>query len=178
MLIRGKAARVLTSALLSAMSLLAMSGGAATAAGKPTIFEREINMDTLIPAGPDACAFDLVQHVEGRLKVRVFFDDDGRRVRSIQSFPEYGGYYINEANGRTVPYEAHGPIKRTFNADGTVSDTIPGVAKVTIPGEGTVLMNAGNYVFTYFLSDPSNGTIEITGGQFDDTTSNLCPYLE
>lgn len=178
MFIQRKSIRVLLVMLLGVMSLLASSGGQASASGKPTILERQLNFDTPIPAGPGNCAFDIVQHIEGRLKVRIFFDDAGNRVRSIQTFPEYGGYFLNPENGKSVPYSAHGPIKRTFNADGTVSDTIPGVAKVNVPGQGVVFINAGRYVFTYYLSDPNNGTIEITGGQFDDTIANLCPYLE
>jgi hypothetical protein len=55
---------------------------------------------------------------------------------------------------------------------------MPGVVKVNIPGQGVVFINAGSLTFTYFLSDPNNGTIEITGGQFDDTTADICPYIQ
>ncbi|HYP19653.1 MAG TPA: hypothetical protein VEY08_06220 [Chloroflexia bacterium] len=178
MFIQRKAVRVALAALLGVMSLLALSNGAAWAGGKPTIFNLEFSLDTPLPAGPGNCAFDVVQHTEGNLKVRVFRDDEGNRVRSIQSFPEYGGYYLNTENGKSVPYEAHGPVLRTFNADGTVSDTMPGVVKANLPGQGVVFINAGSLTFTYFLSDPNNGTIEITGGQFDDTTADICPYLQ
>jgi hypothetical protein len=178
MFIRRKTARILLATLLGVMSLPALSSGTASASGKPLILNRELNFDAPVPAGPGNCPFDIVQHVEGRLKVRIFFDDEGNRVRSIQTFPEYGGYFINPENGRSVPFSAHGPIQRVFNADGSVSDTIPGVVKVNVPGQGVVFINAGRYVFTYFFSDPNNGTIEITGGQFDDTISDLCPYLE
>ena len=178
MFIQRKPVRVALAALLGVMSLLAVSSGAASASGKPTIFNREFSLDTPLPAGPGNCTFDVVQHIDGKLKVRVFRDDEGNRVRSIQSFPEYGGYYLNTEDGKSVPYEAHGPVLRTFNADGTVSDTIPGVIKVNIPGKGVVFINAGSYTFTYFLSDPNNGRIEITGGQFDDTTADICPYIQ
>ena len=177
MFMQRRQVRVLLASMLALVSLLALVGGA-SASNKPTIRERELNFDTPIPAGPGNCAFDVVQHVEGRLKVRIFFDEAGNRVKSLQTFPEYGGYFLNTENGNSVPYEAHGPIRRTFNADGTVSDTIPGVIKVNLPGHGVVFINAGSYTFTYFLSDPGNGTIEITGGQFDDTIPNICPYID
>jgi hypothetical protein len=173
--------RFIVATIVGATSLLLSSNSAslAEAQGPPRIFHRVSDQTIDFPASSTTCGFDVVQQIHAELLVRVFFDDDGNRIRAIQSFPVYEGTYTNLSNGKSVPFSAHGPVLRTFNADGSFTDTIPGVFSIVVPGSGLISLDAGRYIFTYFLSDPANGTIEISGGHFDNGPfPYICPYLQ
>jgi hypothetical protein len=108
------------------------------------------------------CAFPVVFHVEGINQETDFTDAQGRLVEAIQT----GVISLTfSANGKTLSSPGAGPVIAMF--DPSIGDLtslhIAGLGfRVTLPGTGVVLLNAGTF------SINAGGTFSVAGPLVQD----------
>jgi hypothetical protein len=158
-----------TVALLAVAGLLSLA--ALASADAPT---REV-----IAPGPDAtdavCGFPVLIHSEGTTIRKTFTDNQGRVVRQIETYPGFRLVLTNVDTGESVTARIPGPLKLTFNPDGTTTfqGTGPWGWLPTHPGTGEPGI--------FLLYGHIHQTIDVSGNvittTFQGHTINVCDQL-
>jgi hypothetical protein len=104
-----------TLTIVAACALLAL---AATAFADPPTRE-------VIAPGPDfvdnTCGFAVLVHTEGTTIRKTYTDNQGRVVRQIETYPGFRWVLTNLNTGESFSSVIPGPLKLTFNPDGTTT---------------------------------------------------------
>lgn len=115
--------------------------------------------------------FDVIEHVEGRVKISTHFDKDGNVPMEIVRF-SLRHTYTNSETGASLRSQDVGIDKIRFEQDGSITVAVIGiVAHVVVPGEGPVFSHLGKIVF-----DGSTGEVLFVAGPHDDF-ADLLPAL-
>jgi hypothetical protein len=137
-------------------------------AAKPEIFTILVD-DTFVIEGCDG--FSVIERVQGRIKVSIHFDQDGNFVMQIARF-SLRHTYTNSETGASLFSPDVGIDKTVINEDGSGTTAVIGiVARIVVPGEGTVFRHLGRIVF-----DINTGEVVFEAGQHDDF-ADLLPAL-
>jgi hypothetical protein len=113
-----------------------------------------IDQTDTIPAG-EACAFAVVAHVAGWVKVH-FTENEGNEAVEIDS-AHIKLLWENPLSGKTSDVSANNTAKIYLNPDGTLTVIVSGViGRNTIPGEGIIVGDIGRFAFTV---DPATGEV-------------------
>jgi hypothetical protein len=168
--------RVAILAVLSTVVTLVGLGPAASLAGANTITRSIYPVDDSFTE-TYLCGFRIREHYEGTFQVIRYFDANGDEFKEVDL--PYGGAF-------TVTFSAHGvavttraqafSLLTTYNPDGSIeSATFRGeVFNFVIPGQGTVALDAGRYMF----DSEGNLTFEAGHHQFlDGDLQELCQAL-
>jgi hypothetical protein len=171
---RRPGARVALAATVTALaSVFATTAGAA--APQQTVIPID---DTFTVTG--ICPFPILEHGEGTLRIIDFVDQEGNLVRELGLLP---GFRVSfSANGTTLTTVSPSVSHITFNED-SATFTITGLSgHISIPGEGTVALDAGRLVVT-FTDDQEpeliaeNGTFSFGFGDLPPIEEQLCAVL-
>ncbi len=138
----------LVSASISFMMLLAFCPMTTAFADKQTIVFIPIDETFLIPGDENPCGFDIVQHVEGRLKLT--FNPDKPDLLFAEG-DHIHGTFTNPENGKSISYIGANRLSISTSSDGTsVIATLTGLqGRITAPGEGLVTADVGRIVFLF-----------------------------
>jgi hypothetical protein len=129
-------------------------------AAKPDSFT--IPVDDLVTVG-DCGGFELMEHIEGTIRVSEHVDRDGNFVMSLSRFSLHHTY-INSVTGDTLRTPDVGLDKVTVNEDGSGTVAVIGiVGRIVIPGEGLVFAHLGRIVF-----DLETDAVVFEAGRHDD----------
>lgn len=140
---------VATLAILSTLVTLIGVGPTASPAGANTITR------TIYPVNETftetyLCGFRVREHYEGTFQVIRYFDADGHKFKEVD-LPYGGPFTVTfSANGVTATTQAQAfSLVTIYNEDGSIeSATFRGeVFNFVIPGQGTVGLDAGKYIF-------------------------------
>jgi hypothetical protein len=126
------------------------------------------------------CPFPIVERGEGTLRIIDFVDQEGNLVRELGLLP---GFKVSfSANGTTLTTVSPSVSHITFNDD-SATFTITGLSgHISVPGEGTVALDAGRLVAT-FTDDQEpelvvqNGTFSFGFGDLPPIEEQLCDVL-
>lgn len=134
-----------------------------------------IPVDDLVVVG-DCGGFDLLEHVEGTVKISTHFDDDGNLIIELARF-RLRHTFINSETGESLRTPDAGIDKITVNEDGSGTVAVVGtVGRLVLPGEGLVFAHLGKIVY-----DLETGSLLFEAGRHDDfgeTFSLLCAALQ
>jgi hypothetical protein len=123
----------------------------------------------------DCGDFDIIENAVETVRIATFYDDAGNRVRRITHFT-FSGTYTNSVTGETF---TDTPDPQTYIRD-YVNGTTTGhglVFRITVPGEGIVLLDAGTVIFN------ADGTVTAYGRHdggysFDANLAALCQLMQ
>jgi hypothetical protein len=158
-----------TLAVLAAAAILAVASVAS--ADAPT---REV-----IPPGPDftvdTCGFPVLIHSEGNTIRKMFTDNQGRVVRQIETYPGFRWVLTNLDTGESFSAGIPGPLKLTFNPDGTTTfkGTGPWGWLPTHPGTG----ETGIFLLHGHISQTIDASGTVITTTFRGHTVNICEQL-
>jgi hypothetical protein len=168
--------RVAILAALSTLVTLVGVGPAASPAGANTITRTIYHVDETFTE-TYLCGFRIREHYEGSFQVIRYFDADGTKFKEID-LPYGGPFTVTfSAHGVTATTQAQGfSLVTIYNPDGSIKTaTFRGkVFNFIIPGQGTVALDAGKYIFD------SEGNLIFEAGhhQFlDEDLKELCQAL-
>jgi hypothetical protein len=117
-------------------------------------------------------AFQIIQSADVTTKATLFYNQDGNATQWVLHNTETGTF-ANSVSGASVPFTGHFTETFTFVTPGNfswVTITITGQQdKVTLPGEGVVLHDAGRVVI-------AQGQIVFLSGPVSQE-EQLCPFL-
>ncbi len=113
------------------------------------------------------CGFPVETHLQGPIKIGVHYDQAGNPIKEIQVFPHFLVTFI--ANGKSFISPAPGVFIISTPTDGSPDTlTVVGLTSVVhLPGQGTILLDAGKLVFIGGLGGPI--TTEVGPHQFFGT---------
>ena len=115
--------------------------------------------------------FDVIEHVEGTVKVSTHFDQDGTFAMEIVRF-SLRHTYTNSVTGASLSSPDVGIDKLTVNDDGSGTVAVIGiVGRITVPGEGLVFAHLGRIVFDF-----NTGEVVLVAGPHEDF-NELLPIL-
>jgi hypothetical protein len=159
--------------LFSLASLLALVPASAALAAGPVIQNFAfVNSDHVLV---DCGNFDIIENSVETVRVITFFDDLGNRVRRIVYFT-ISATYTNSVTGETF---TDAPDPQTYIRDYVDGSTTGHglVFKITVSGEGIVLLDAGTVIFnadgTVTAYGPHDG-----GYSFEANLAALCQLLQ
>ena len=134
----------LLTAALSVCAAAVVLAGVATA-NPPTLVEQvELDLDVVIPALPETCAFPIVAHIEGTRVIKDFTDQDGNLVRRVIHLRSFTITYTNPLSGNSLRTPLGGPAIGEPQPDGRWLVTIPGNdGRFVAPGEGRIFATVG-----------------------------------
>jgi hypothetical protein len=133
--------------LAACVAALALAG-AAGAATPPV--STVVSVDATFTNGFD-CAFPLEETVTGSYKDTFYFDEAGNPTKEILT-AQFGGpltvAWTNLATGATLTSNEAAPLIVYYNPDGSFASlqNVGLIFNVTIPGQGTVLLDVGRIV--------------------------------
>ena len=137
-------------------------------AAKPDSFT--IPVDDMLVLG-DCGGFELIEHIEGTVKVSIHFDQDGNFAMELARFGLHHTY-TNSVTGESLRSPDAGIDKITVNEDGSGTVAVIGiVGRIVVPGEGLVFAHLGRIVF-----DLDTGEVLFEAGRHDDF-GELFPLL-
>ncbi|HSL29248.1 MAG TPA: hypothetical protein VK900_08630 [Anaerolineales bacterium] len=137
-------------------------------AAKPEMFTIPVD-DTLVLGSCDG--FDVIEQVQGKIKVSTHFDQDGNFVMEIARF-SLRHTYTNSETGASLRSPDVGIDKIRVHEDGSGTVAVVGiVAHIVVPGEGPVFTHLGRIVF-----DINTGQVLFEAGRHDDF-AGLLPAL-
>lgn len=123
-------------------------------------------------SGVSCGAFEIIQTADVTVRATLFYNQDGNATRWVLHNGELGTF-ANSITGASVPFTGHFTQTFTFVTPGdfsSVTITTTGlVDKVTLPGEGVVLHDAGKVVV-------SEGQVVFQSGPVSQE-QQLCPFL-
>jgi hypothetical protein len=97
------------------------------------------------------CPFALTETVSGSYKDTVYYDGAGNPIKEVLT-AQYGGpltvTWTNPLSGATLSSHEAAPLIVNYNADGSFQslENVGLLFNVTIPGQGTVLLDVGRIV--------------------------------
>jgi hypothetical protein len=123
------------------------------------------------------CGFRIREHYEGTFQVIRYFDAEGNKFKEVD-LPYGGPFTVTfSAHGVTATTQAQGfSLVTIYNPDGSIkTSTFRGkVFNFIIPGQGTVALDAGKYIFD------SEGNLIFEAGHhafLDGHLKELCQAL-
>lgn len=153
-----------------ALTTLALGLASTATAARPATVE----VDVTFPSGLCTGA-DVQQTLHGTVRIIT-----GNPHKEIQVFP---GFRVSfSANGKTLSTAGPAVEHITYNADGTIDQTVVTglLGALTVPGYGVILLDTGYIVFDgEFAASPvilERGPHEFFGGEADLTA--FCDYFE
>ena len=157
--------RFLTVVLSVLLSLILVTSAFAA---KPDLFVIPVD-DTFVAGSCEE--FDVIEHVEGRIKVSTHIDNDGNFSMEIARF-SLRHTYTNSVTGASLRSQDVGIDKIVFEEDGSATVAVIGIiAHIVVPGEGPVFSHLGRIVFDFFT-----GEVLFVAGPHDDF-ADLLPAL-
>ena len=115
--------------------------------------------------------FDVIEQVQGKIKVSTHFDKDGNFMMEIARY-SLRHTYTNSETGASLRSQDVGIDKIVVNEDGSGTVAVIGiVAHIVVPGEGPVFTHLGKIVF-----DLATDEVLFEAGRHDDF-ANLLPAL-
>lgn len=131
---------VLYASLAAALVALVLTPGAGAVPPEKVVIE-DLHIEQV---DSTSCDFPFLEVFDGRVTITTFFDDEGNPTRLTFHLP-FHGTLTNEATGESV--SADQVLQLTVDlVEGTESDV--GLRfRVTFPGLGVVLLDAGKIVF-------------------------------
>ena len=153
-----------------ALGLLGIPAPSRARAAGPLIEEFDFVVDQE-PAG-NCGDFHIVADGTGRVRITTFFDRDGNPIR-VAFHGRYKGTLTNSVTGASL-LDAPSVANITFDLINGTQTNIGAFFTVTLPGQGTILIEAGRIVF-----DGSGPPIFIAGPHLppDEQISALCEAL-
>lgn len=125
--------------------------------------------DTFVLGACDG--FEVIEHVEGTIKVSTHFDQDGNFAMEIVRF-SLRHTYSNSVTGTSLSTPDAGIDKVTLDDEGSGTVAVIGiVARIVVPGEGLVFAHLGRIVF-----DLNTGEALFVAGPHEDL-GELLPVL-
>ena len=113
-------------AAVSLMALLTFCPLTPVSADKPTIVFIPVDETFLIPGGDNPCGFDIVEHVEGRVKLTL--DSDNPHQALFAQGDHLHGTLTNPLNGNSISFVTAERITAVASSDGaSVILTITGL---------------------------------------------------
>jgi hypothetical protein len=162
--------RLATLAVLSTVVTLIGVGPTAFPAGANTITRTVYSVDETFTE-TYLCGFPVREHYEGNFQVVRYFDSEGHEFKELDL--PYGRFTVTfSAHGVTATTQAQAfSLLTVYNEDGSIqSATFRGnVFNFVIPGQGTVAMSTGRYMFD------SEGNLIFEAGHHD--LAPLCQAL-
>jgi len=159
--------------LIGLASLLALVPATAAFADGPQI-QSFTFVDTdyvLVDCGD----FDIIENAVETVRIATFYDDAGNRVRRITHFT-FSGTYTNSVTGETFT-DTPDPQNFIRDYDAHTTNYHGLIFRITVPGEGIVLLNAGTVIFnadgTVTAYGPHDG-----GYSFDENVAALCQLMQ
>jgi hypothetical protein len=153
-----------------AFALVALAAAPTAASSAPVAHDRFHDQFTAVDSA--TCAFPITVHSEADLDDALFFDADGNLVRVLETVQH--ARITFSANGKTLEALGSGGIEIVFNPDGSTTASTFGIdLKLTLPGEGAVLLDTGRAAF---LFDPHIHVLFEAGPQVYDTDA-FCAAL-
>jgi len=123
-------------------------------------------------SGVSCGAFEIIQSADVITRATLFYNQDGNATRWVLHNEETGTF-ANSVTGASVPFIGHFTQTFTFVTPGdfsSVTITTTGLLdKVTLPGAGVVLHDAGKVVV-------SDGQVVFQSGPVSQE-QQLCPFL-
>lgn len=142
-------------------------------AAKPELITIPVD-DTFVAGECDG--FLVIEHVQGKVKVSTHFDQNGNFVMEIARF-SLRHTWSNSETGASLSSPDVGIDKVVINQDGSGTVAVIGiVARIVVPGEGSVFRHLGKIVF-----DVNTGEVLFEAGQHDsfaDFLPTLCSALD
>ena len=121
------------------------------------------------------CGFEVVTHVQGKVRGVDFLDADGSYVRSLVVYPSLTYTFANAATGETVSSRSPDPEHITWGADGSLTLKATGlVMHFLLPGDG-MTGQAGQLTVT--VDAEGNGSEAGPVGLNEDYHAALCALL-
>ena len=159
--------------LIGLASLLALIPATAAFADGPQILS--FTFDNPAHVLVDCGDFDIIESSVETVRITTFYDDAGNRVRRITHFT-FSGTYTNSVTGEVF---TDTPDPQTYIRD-YVNGTTTGhglVFRITVPGQGIVLLDAGTVIFN------ADGTVTAYGRHdggysFDANLAALCQLMQ
>jgi hypothetical protein len=138
----------LVSASISLMMLLAFCPMTTAFADKQIIVFIPIDETFLFPGDENPCGFDIVQHIEGRVKLTFSPDNPDLLVAEGDHLH---GSFTNPENGKSISFIVANRVSFSTSSDGTsITVTITGLqGRLTAPGEGLVAPDVGRIVLLF-----------------------------
>lgn len=167
----------LVSASISFMMLLAFCPITTASADKQIIVFIPIDETVLIPADENPCGFDILRHLEGRVKLT--FSPDNPDL-AVAEGDHLHGSFINPENGKSVSFIVANRVSFSTSSDGTsITVTITGLqGRITAPGEGLVAADVGRIVLLFPCLDFQCAPEEVfSAGRFDGGPFPLACHL-
>lgn len=125
--------------------------------------------DTFVLGACDG--FEVIEHVEGTIKVSTHLDQDGNFAMEIVRF-RLRHTYSNSVTGTSLSTPDVGIDKVTIDDEGSGTVAVIGiVARIVVPGEGLVFAHLGRIVF-----DLNTGEALFVAGPHEDL-GELLPVL-
>ena len=157
--------RLLVTAITVLLSLMLVTSALAA---KPEIFTISVD-DTFVLGACDG--FDVIEQVEGQIKVSTHFDKDGNFLMEIARF-SLRHTYTNSETGASLRSQDVGIDKIVVDEDGSGTVAVIGIiTHVVVPGEGPVFTHLGRIVF-----DLNTGEVLLEAAPHDDF-ADLLPAL-
>lgn len=149
------------------MALLTLAPTAIAFAAPPTFQTVQVDDQFEDPFLTAKCGFSVVTHLQGPIKIGVHYDNAGNPVKEIQVFPHFRVTFL--ANGKSFTSPAPGVFIITTPPGGAPNTfMVVGLTSVVhLPGQGTILLDAGKIVFIGELGGPI--TTEVGPHQFFGT---------
>lgn len=158
----------LLSAVVSLMVLITFCHMSSATASKPTILFIPIDETDLVPAADNPCGFDIVEHIEGRIKVTLNSNNPNQVL--FAEGDHIHGVFINPQNDSSASFIIADHITAVPSTDGTsVFLTINGLqGRLTAPGQGLVTADVGRLILEYPCQDfQCTPEIIFTAGHMD-----------
>src|SRR5690242_3671763 len=96
------------------------------------------------PGSPGGCSFPLRIEFTGTAHVRLYLDASGNPTRILITGADVKGTFTNSATGASVWTPSPNMVLVTFNADGTVTQSLRGLLdRIVVPGQGLITADVG-----------------------------------
>jgi hypothetical protein len=120
----------------------------------------------------DECDFPVLVHVEGDVRVTVFFDQARNEIRELTVFPNFRITFTNPDTGKSISTVSPAAEHVTINPDGSAVVTITGLQGHLVVGGGPPLAaDVGRIVL--FFSGPEDEEPDII---FQAGNFNMGPF--
>lgn len=175
--VRANSVRAPRRALVLAISAVVMLMLGTTAAASPPLRETgHQDVTLLLPGATARCGFDIFGHFEGDFRFTVFYDNEGRIVREIDTFPSFKVTVFAPSTGKSYTSASPQVLHATYTPGAAIGSTA--IVRLTglLEKIGGIDMEGGRLAFEAVVVDYTDAGVPLV--QFVREISRSGPHLD
>jgi len=165
-----RAMRVALSMIVAVAALLTLAPSLPAFADQPQFFEFQEDF-TYVHEGE--CAFNVIEHTEGITRM-MYHPNNGNPFAALYHY-ELRGTYTNADTGQSISWSQDALLKGFYQDQSLIIFSIGLYARVTVPGQGMVAIDAGR--LTIRLTPGAPYEVLFQAGRWDPFSA-VCSALQ